>query len=246
MQQYALRAISRDVSAPPKTAVAVVRSGLRLPPSGGTRDGGQGFALRLLVGFIVTLALVELVGLTIIGRNAQSSQIEQYAAMQRSDVRMFESIGRHSLTTASALIEIDSVLDVLAKRPGTIEAQVFDEQGVILASGEAGVIGTRDGDPRIAAVIRTGDAYAGHEGDPKRDQRDFEFIAPVRLASGSFAYEVTYEHASFDAELATVRRASSWSAAAASWRGSSSSTSSAVAASSAGTARRWLARRGTG
>ena len=56
-------------------------------------------------------------------------------------------------------------------------------------------------------MIRTGDAYAGHEGDPNLDPRDFEFIAPVELPTGRYAYEVTYDHASFDAELAAVRRA---------------------------------------
>jgi diguanylate cyclase (GGDEF)-like protein len=127
--------------------------------------------------------------------------------MQRSDVKIFETIGRRSLTTASALIKIDAVLDVLAKRPGTLEANVFDEHGGILASGDPGVIGTIDTDPRIADVIRTGDAYAGHEGDPQLDPRDFEFIAPVELPTGRYAYEVTYDHASFDAELAAVRRA---------------------------------------
>ena len=101
--------------------------------------------------------------------------------MQQSDVKIFETIGRRSLTTASALIKIDAVLDVLAKRPGTLEAKVFDEHGGILASGDPGVIGTIDTDPRIANVIRTGDAYAGHEGDPNLDPRDFEFIAPVKL-----------------------------------------------------------------
>ena len=56
-------------------------------------------------------------------------------------------------------------------------------------------------------MLRTGDAYAGHEGDPNLDPRDFEFIAPVELPTGRYAYEMTYDHASFDAELADVRRA---------------------------------------
>jgi diguanylate cyclase (GGDEF)-like protein len=195
------------MSAPSKSAIAVVRAWPRRAALTRDADGNLGFALRLLVGFIATLAVVELVGFVIIDRNARSSQIAQYSAMQRSDVKIFETIGRRSLTTASALIKIDAVLDVLAKRPGTLEAKVFDEHGGILASGDPGVIGTIDTDPRIANVIRTGDAYAGHEGDPNLDPRDFEFIAPVELPTGRYAYEVTYDHTSFDAELAAVRRA---------------------------------------
>ena len=195
------------MSAPSKSAIAVVRAWPRRASLTRDADGNLGFALRLLVGFIATLAVVELVGFVIIDRNARSSQIAQYSAMQQSDVKIFETIGRRSMTTASALIKIDAVLDVLAKRPGTLEAKVFDEHGGILASVDPGVIGRIDTDPRIANVIRTGDAYAGHEGNPNLDQRDFEFIAPVELPTGRYAYEVTYDHASFDAELAAVRRA---------------------------------------
>jgi diguanylate cyclase (GGDEF)-like protein len=207
MQRYAPWAISRGVSALPKSARAVVRTRLHRRATTRAGDGGLTFALRLLLGFLVTLGLVEFVGFTIIDRNARSSQVAQYAAMQRSDVRIFESISRHSLTTASALVKIDSVLAVLGKRPGTLEAQLFDENGVIVAADDHRAIGTRDTDPRVAKVARNRRAYAGHEADPNLDPRDFEFIAPVELARTRYAYETTYDHASLDAELASVRRA---------------------------------------
>jgi len=206
MQPYAPRAISRDVSVLPKSAKALVRAWPGRTPSHHAQDGLT-FALRLLFGFIVTLALVEVVGFAVIDRNARRSQIAQYVAMQRSDVTIFESIARRSPTAGAALVKIGSVLDVLGKRPGTLEAKIFDRDGVVAASGDPRPIGTRDTDPRIPAVIRSGTAYAGHEGDPKLDQRDFEFIALVNLADGTYAYEVTYDHASLDAELAGVRRA---------------------------------------
>jgi len=47
-------------------------------------DGGVGFALRLLLGFIVTLAVIEFVGFAVIDRNARSGQIEQYAKARRA------------------------------------------------------------------------------------------------------------------------------------------------------------------
>jgi hypothetical protein len=182
----------------------------------------------------------------IIDRNARSSQIAQYSAMQQSDVKIFETIGRRSLTTASALIKIDAVLDVLAKRPGTLEAKVFDEHGGILASGDPGVIGTIDTDPRIANVIRTGDAYAGHEGDPNLDPRDFEFIAPVELPTGRYAYEVTYDHARSTPSSRPCGGRSCSSAGAAWWPESHSSTSSAAATSSVDTGRPSPGRLATG
>jgi diguanylate cyclase (GGDEF)-like protein len=170
-------------------------------------DGGVGFALRLLFGFIVTLAVVEVVGFAVIDRNARSSQIEQYAKGQASDVRIFESIGRRSLTADDALARIGEVLKVLGQRPGTKEALVFNGRGVIVASGNAEDMGTQDTDPRILRVIDTARAYAGHEGDPKLDRRDYEFIAPVGIHSGRYAYELTYDHATLDAALAEIRRA---------------------------------------
>jgi hypothetical protein len=170
-------------------------------------DRGLSVAVRLVVGFLVTLALVELVGVTIIDRNSRSNQIAQYTAMQRSDVRIFEAIGRRSLTTDGALRKIAAVLEVFGQRPGTIEAQVLNGRSTIVASGDAGVIGTVDADPRIGIAVATGRTYAGPEGDPRRDTRDLEFIAPVRLHSGRYAYEITYDHAALDGALASVHRA---------------------------------------
>jgi len=200
------------MSAPSKSAIAVVRAWPRRASLTRDADGNLGFALRLLVGFIATLAVVELVGFVIIDRNARSSQIAQYSAMQQSDVRIFETIGRRSLTTASALIKIDAVLDVLAKRPGTLEAKVFDEHGGILASGDPGVIGTIDTDPRIANVIRTGDAYAGHEGNPNLDQRRLWNVLTWAFAVAGDGKVETEQGTVTAAELAAAEMPPGWKA----------------------------------
>jgi len=106
------------------------------------------------------------VGFAVIDRNARSSQIEQYAKGQASDVRIFESIGRRSLTADDALARISEVLKVLGQRPGTKEALVFNGRGVIVASGDPADVGTHDTDPRILWAIDSGRPYAGHERDP--------------------------------------------------------------------------------
>ena len=136
------------MSALPNPAAALDRAWRRMRRRA-LRDRGLSIAVRLLFGFLVTLALVELVGVTIIDRNSRSSQIAQYAAMQRSDVRIFEAIGRRSLTTDAALRKIAAVLKVLGQRPGTLEAQVLDGRSTIVASGDPKIIGTLDTDPRI-------------------------------------------------------------------------------------------------
>ena len=124
MDRSPFRANFRGMSGIPRFAAAWRRR------RGG--DGGVGFALRLLLGFIATLAVIEVVGLAVIDRNARSSQIEQYAKGQASDVRIFESIGRRSLTADDALARISEVLKVLGQRPGTKEALVFNGRGAIV------------------------------------------------------------------------------------------------------------------
>ena len=41
---------------------------------------------------------------------------------------------------------------------------------------------------------------------PTRDHRNFEFITPVNLPSGRYAYDVTYDHRSYDAQVSQVRK----------------------------------------
>ena len=83
------------------------------------------------MGFIATLAVVELVGFVIIDRNARSSQIAQYSAMQQSDVKIFETIGRRSMTTASILIgaESEAVAVTTADEKAAVR-RMLDERGL--------------------------------------------------------------------------------------------------------------------
>jgi hypothetical protein len=111
--------------------------------------------VRLLAGFLVTLALVELVGVTIVDRNSRSGQIAQYAAMQRTDVRIFESIGRRSLTTDVALRKIAAVLKVLGQRPGPLEAQVQIDRAIVAASAT---------EPAASAVLLAMAMFANRTG----------------------------------------------------------------------------------
>ncbi len=50
-----------------------------------------------------------------------------------------------------------------------------------------------------------GRSYAGRETDPSRDRHDFELVTPVRLRGQRFAFEITYDHHVYDAQLNDVR-----------------------------------------
>ena len=64
---------------------------------------------------------------------------------------------------------------------------------------------TVDPDPRIDAALEHGRSFAGRDSGPHEDHRNFQFIAPVNLPGGRYAYEVTYDHRTYDAQVSEVR-----------------------------------------
>jgi diguanylate cyclase (GGDEF)-like protein len=76
---------------------------------------------------------------------------------------------------------------------------------VIRAGAGGAVVGRVDSDPPIDAALEHARSYAGRETDPKRDRQDFEFVIPVHVRGERFAYEVTYDHRVYDAQLNEVR-----------------------------------------
>jgi hypothetical protein len=122
-------------------------------------------------------------------------QIADYARTQQADVKSFEAIGREFRDPKIAVREVAEVLKAIGKRPGTLEALLIDSRRVIRASGTDGsAVGTRDSDERIDAAIERGRTHAGHEADPSRGTSNFEFVAPVELPGGRYAFEVSYDH----------------------------------------------------
>lgn len=169
-------------------------------------DDSVRFGLRLLLSFGLTLLLVGVVGYALIVRELRSSQINRYAAEQRTDVAVFEAKGRRAPTPAGAIRQIDEVLDAIAQRPGTLEALLIDRDGLVVAAGDGRIVGLRDMDERVEGALRRGRSYAGHESDPEEDGGNFEFVSPVHLPSGRYAYEVSFDHHTFDGQLADLRR----------------------------------------
>jgi diguanylate cyclase (GGDEF)-like protein len=83
---------------------------------------------------------------------------------------------------------------------------LIDGDGLVVATGSGSFVGLKEMDERIAGALRHGRSYAGHEVDPDGDHDNFEFVRPVRLPWGVYAYEVSFDHHTFDAQLADLRR----------------------------------------
>jgi diguanylate cyclase (GGDEF)-like protein len=196
-----------SVSDPPKTVGGRMLHPRRwlLGRRAGEDDSAFAFGIRLLATVALTFTLIVITGYVLLERNLAHRQISDYAAAQRADGKAFEDDGARAVGTADAIGDIDRFLDGVARRPGTREAFLIDQKRVIRA-GAGALVGTTDSDPRIDAALGKGASYAGNESDPTKDGRDFEFIVPVELRGQRYAYEVTYDHRTYDAQLNEVRR----------------------------------------
>ena len=171
------------------------------------RDGAAfAFGVRLFATIALTLVLIGVAGYVLLERNLAQRQIADYAAAQRADATAFEGRGARATSTADGIADIARLLEGVQARPGTREALLIDSQHVVRAAGNDALLGTTDADPHIDAALEHGASYAGHESDPTKDRGDFEFVIPMNLPNGRYAYEVTYDHRAYDAQLNEVRK----------------------------------------
>jgi diguanylate cyclase (GGDEF)-like protein len=168
-------------------------------------DSAFGFGARLFAAVALTFALIGVVGYVLVDHTLEHHQIENYAEAQRTDARGFEDLAGRTTSAAVAIVQIDRLLAATARRPGTLEALLIDQRHVVRAAGEDHLIGTRYADPRIEAALEHGTSYAGREADPTKDRDNFEFVVPVVLSGGRYAYEVIYAHRAYDAQLHDMR-----------------------------------------
>jgi diguanylate cyclase (GGDEF)-like protein len=170
------------------------------------RHSALGFGARLALALVITLAVVGAIGYSLAARQLRQEQTASYASIVHADVQGFEAIGRGSRSTALALRPIDRLLDAVGRRPGVREAVLVDQSHTVRASGTVNVrTEIKDSDARIDAALLRGTTYSGHEADPRRNPKDFEFIVPVQLPGGRYALEVGYDHRFLDADLASLR-----------------------------------------
>jgi diguanylate cyclase (GGDEF)-like protein len=169
-------------------------------------DSAFTFGARLIVTVSLTCALVAITASVLLDRNLAHWQIANYSVLQGADVRALENYGADTASTVGALGQIDQSLSVVAQRRGILEALLVDQHHVIKAADHRARIGSSEFDPPTTAALSSGRLYAGRENDPGEDHRDFEFVAPVNLPGGRYAYVVRYDHRAYDAEVNGVRR----------------------------------------
>jgi len=178
-----------------------------LPERLRSREGNSAlaFGLRMGLAVAVTFLLIGVSGYLALEHELANRQIADFASSQRADARSFEAFAAHAPTSTSAIATVDRLLNAVASRPGTLEATLIDSQKRIVASADDAVVGMHDSDQPIDAALRSGLRYAGRENDPKADRRDFEFVVPLYVGGVRYAFEVTYDHRAYDAQLGRVR-----------------------------------------
>jgi diguanylate cyclase (GGDEF)-like protein len=163
------------------------------------------FGIRLVVTVVFTFALIGGTSYVLLERSLAHQEISDYAEGQRADAKAFEREGTRAMSTADGIGDIERLLEGVEQRPGTLGVVLIDEQHVVRAAGNAAQVGTAASDARIDAALEQGSSYAGREGGRGKDSSDFEFIVPVDLPSGRYAYEVTYDHRTYDTQLSELR-----------------------------------------
>jgi diguanylate cyclase (GGDEF)-like protein len=171
------------------------------------RADGSAFAfgLRLFATVALACGLVGFAGYFFLERNLAHRQISSYAATLRADAEAFEREAARARSQSEAMLQVDPLLDAVAHRPGTREAVLIGPGHVIVQALNDGQLGSLDGGPRIDAALAHGTSFSGHESGPRHDRHDFEFVVPVNLPGGRYAYDVTYDHRTYDAQLGEVR-----------------------------------------
>jgi diguanylate cyclase (GGDEF)-like protein len=140
----------------------------------------------------------------LISSQLEADLIEDFASTQRADARGFEELAKDA-DRVTTIREIDKLLEALGRRPGATEASLIDSGGVIVASSEDALIGSRDRAPQIRAALDSGLAYSGREADPGEDATDFEFLTALDLP-GRHVLESSFDSGILDRELADIRR----------------------------------------
>ncbi|MFI4977292.1 MAG: EAL domain-containing protein [Solirubrobacterales bacterium] len=166
------------------------------------------FGIRLLASVVLTLALVGITGYALLERSLAQRQITNYAAALRADARSFErqdTEGPAPASEASTIRGIQRLLDAIAQQPGILAARLIDSRRLVRAAANEAQIGETDTGPDVNATLKHGSSFAGRETSPALDRHDFAFTTPVNLASGRYAFDVSYDHRAFDAQVNEIR-----------------------------------------
>jgi diguanylate cyclase (GGDEF)-like protein len=163
------------------------------------------FGIRLFATVAFTCALIGITSYVLLERDLGHLQLGEYQASQRADTGAFEREGTRASSQADGIGDIERLLEGVEQRPGTLRVILIDEHHVIVAAGNRALVGATQADARIDAALAHGSSYSGREGGHGKDSADFEFVSPINLPSGRYAYMVTYDRHSYDAQLSKLR-----------------------------------------
>jgi hypothetical protein len=79
---------------------------------------------------------------------------------------------------------------------------LVDRDGIVRASDKDAEVGTRESNRHVLAALRL---LRRPRGRPGRGRARLRVRRPVQLPGGGYAFEVSYSHQQFDADLAAVR-----------------------------------------
>jgi diguanylate cyclase (GGDEF)-like protein len=138
-----------------------VRRGLAARRIARENDSALAFGVRMFAAVALAFALLGALAYVLVDRELEHRQIQTYAADQRADARSFEDVAGRAATPAGAFLQVDRLLDAIARRPGTLEAVLVDQRHVVVATGgaRAGV-----GAGRAAGVRAVGGGVAAAVG----------------------------------------------------------------------------------
>jgi diguanylate cyclase (GGDEF)-like protein len=173
------------------------------------RTGEEGavfaFGVRLFATVALTCALIGIISYVLLERDVGRLRLNEYAEAQRVDTAAFEREGTRASNRADGIGDIERLLEGVEQRTGTLAVLLIDEHHRVVAAGDRALVGGTQADSRIDAALERGSAYSGREGGHGKDSADFEFVSPIDLPSGRYAYVVTYDRASYDAQLSKLR-----------------------------------------
>ena len=122
-----------------------------------------------------------------VGRSERDRHVYDY---EKQDAEDWDHDGAGT-SPSEAMLDINLLLEGTSQRPGTREVVLIGRLHVITASGDGALVGTRVVAPHIDAALEHRKSFSGRESNPAKDRRDFEFVTPVNLPGGRYAYEVT-------------------------------------------------------
>src|ERR1700694_349478 len=157
----------------------------------GEEGSALAFTLRLLGTVAGTFTIVGIAGYVLLERTLAHRQIGDYAATLRADVKAFQHQSTGGTNPTTAVLRVDPVLDAIEHRTGTREAVLIDSHHVVVQALNDAQLGKIEGDAGINGALEHGRSFAGRDSGPGSDPQDFQFVSPVQLPGGRYAYEVT-------------------------------------------------------